>query len=63
MKITTKVSGDIPIMVIGCNYNSRKVVRFISTEGAVNNEPFNTHLSRFPVTYSNFSILPVIVIA
>ena len=61
MKITTKVSGDIPIMVIGYTLNPGKVIQFISTEGNVSNTdlgyPYLTHL---PYIYLNVSIFPVV---
>ena len=59
MKITPRVTGGIKLLAIGYKYNSRKVIGFISTEGAGSTEPSDPYLSRFPDIYSNVSVCPV----
>ena len=63
MKITPRVLGDIPLMDIGYNYNSRKVLGFISTEGYGSTEPGDPSLSCLPDMFSNvyFSLLLVLI--
>ena len=56
MNIFPIFPGDIPLITIGYLYNSKKVLGFISTEGAVSTVPFDTHLSIYPDKYSNDSV-------
>ena len=56
MKSNQIFPGEIPLLAIGYNYSYRKVLGFISTEGAGSNEPGDTYLSRFPGIYSNVSV-------
>ena len=52
--------GEIPLLAIGYKYNYRKVLGFISTEGAGSTEPGDPYLSRFPDIYLNVSVRPVV---
>ena len=56
MKSTPRSLGDRTCMVIGYNYNSQKVLRFIFTEGAISTDPGGPYLSRFPDNYSHVHI-------
>ena len=47
-------------MPVGQNYNSRKVLGFIATEGTGSTEPGDPDLSCFPDIYSNVYVLPVV---
>ena len=47
-------------MAIGYKYNSRKVLRFIPTEGSGSTEPGDPYLSRFPDIYLNVSVFLVV---
>ena len=60
LKSTPRFTGEIPLLAIGYKYNYRKVLVFISTEGAGSNEPGDPYLSRFPDIYSNVSVRPVV---
>ena len=48
MKSTPRVPVGRPLMDIGYNYNSRKVLGFIATEGGVSTETGDIYLSCFP---------------
>ena len=61
MKSTPIFSDEIPQLPIGQKYNYRRVLEFISTEGAGSTEPGDPYLSSFPNTYSNVSVCPVIL--
>ena len=39
IKITPRVPGGRPLLAIGYNYNSSKILGYISTEGDVSTEP------------------------
>ena len=58
MNITLRVTGDRPLMAIWYKYNSRKILGFIVTEGAVITEPGDPYLSHLPSIYSNVSVHP-----
>ena len=60
MESTPRFPVEIPLLSIGYYYNSRKVLGFISTEGAGSTEPGDPYLSRFPDIYSNVSVHPVV---
>ena len=60
LKSTPRNPGERPLLAIGYKYNSRKVLRFIATEGAGSNEPGDPYLSGFPDIYSNVSVHPVV---
>ena len=60
LKSTTSFPGESPLLAIGQNYNSRKVIGFIATEGAGSTGPGDPYLSRFPDIYSNVSVRPVV---
>ena len=60
MKSTPRVPVGRPLMDIGYNYNSRKVLGCISTEGAGSTEPGDPYLSRFPDIYSNIYVRLVV---
>ena len=55
MESTPRFPVEIPLMAIWQNYNSRKVLGFIDTEGAGSTEPGYPYLSCFPDIYSNVS--------
>ena len=59
MKSTPRVPGEIPLLYIGYNYNSRKVLGFIATEESGSTKPVDPYLYRFPDIYSNVSVRPV----
>ena len=61
LKSTPIFTGEIPLLAIGYKYNSRKVLRFISTEGSGSTEPGDPYLSRFPDIYLNVSVRPVVL--
>ena len=48
--------GGRPLMAIGYNYNSRKVLGSIATEGAGSTEPGDPYSSCFPDIYSNVDV-------
>ena len=48
MKRNTRVPGGIQLLAVGYKNNSRKVLRFIATEGDGSTEPGDTYLSCFP---------------
>ena len=56
MKSNPRVTSDITLMAIGHKQNSRKVLGFIATEGAVITKPGNAYLYPFPDIYSNVSV-------
>ena len=60
LKSTPIFPGEIPLLAIGYNCNSRKVLRFIATEGSGSTEPVDPYLSCFPDIYSNVSVHPVV---
>ena len=60
MEITPRVPVGRPILNIGYKYNSRKVLGFISAEGAGSTEPDDPYLSHFPVHFSNVSVHPIV---
>ena len=60
MKITPRFSGERPLLAIGYNYNYRKVLGFVATEGAGSTEPGDPYLSLFPDIYSNVSVHTVV---
>ena len=60
LKSTPRFPGERPLLAIGYNYNSGKVLGFIATEGAGCIEPGDPYLFRFPDIYSNVSVLPVV---
>ena len=60
MNSNPRVPSGIPLLDIGYNYNSRKVLGFIATEGYGSTEPGDLHLSPFPDIYSNVSVRPVV---
>ena len=60
MNSTTRVPGGRPIVEIVYNYNYRKVLGLISTEGDGSTEPGDPYLSNFPDIYSNVDIFPVV---
>ena len=60
MKSTLRFPGERPLLAIGYNYNSSKVLGFIATEGAGSTEPGDPYLSCFPDIYSNVSVHPVV---
>ena len=60
IKGNPRVSVGIPLINIGNKYNSKEVLGFIDTEGAVSTEPVHTYLSHFPDIYSNVSVHPVV---
>ena len=59
MNSNPRFSGEIPLLAIGCRYDSRKVLVFIATEGDGSTEPGDPYLYRFPEIYSNVSVFPV----
>ena len=61
IKINPRVPGGRTLLYIGYRYNSRKVLGFITNEGAGSNEPGDTYLSHFPGIYSNVSVCPVVI--
>ena len=60
MKSTPIFPGEIPLLASGYNYNSRKFLVFITTEGGGITEQGDPYLSRFPDIYSNVSVFPVV---
>ena len=60
MKSTLIVTGGRPLIYIGYEYNSRKVLCFIATEGAGSTEPGDPYLYNSPGIYSNVSVPPVV---
>ena len=60
MKSNPRFPVDRPLLAIGYKYNSRKVLGFISTEGAGSTEPGDPYLSCFPDIYSNVSVFRVV---
>ena len=60
LNITPIFPGERPLLAIGYNYNSRKVLGFIATEGARSTEPGDPYLSRFLDIYSNVSVRPFV---
>ena len=60
LKINIRAPGDRPLMAIGYDYNYRRVLGFIATEGAESTEPGDPYLSCFPDIYSNVSVTPVV---
>ena len=60
MKINPSVPGGILLLAIGYKYNFRKVLGFISIEGAGINEPGDPYLSCFPDIYYNVDVLPAV---
>ena len=60
MKSNPRVPGGRPLLDIGYKYISRKVLGFISTDGAGSTEPGDPYLSCFPEIYSNVSVSPVV---
>ena len=61
MNSTPRVPGGILLLDIGCKCNSRKVLGFIATQGAVITEPGNPYLYPFPDSYYNVSVCPVVL--
>ena len=61
MKSNPRVPGGRALLAIWCKYNSRKVLGFIATEGAVITEPGDTYLYLSPDSYYNFSVCPVVI--
>ena len=59
LRSTPRFPGESRLLAIGYKYNSRKVLRFIATEGSRSTEPGDTYLSRFPDIYYNVSVRPV----
>ena len=60
LKSTPIFPGEIPLLVIGYNYNYRKVLGFIASEGSGSTEPGDPYLSRFPEIYSIDPVYPVV---
>ena len=60
LKITPRVPGSIPLVVIEHKYNYRKVLGFIATEGGGSTERGDPYLSSFPGIYFNVSVCPVV---
>ena len=60
LKSTPIFFGERTLLAIGYKYNSRKVLGFVATEGAISTEPGDPCLSRFPDIYSNVSVRPVV---
>ena len=60
MNSTPRVTGSKPLMTILQQYNSSKVLVFITTEGSGNTEPGDPYLSSFPDIYSNVFVRPVV---
>ena len=60
MKSNPRVPGDRPLMAIWYKYYSRKVLGFISTEGAGSTEPGDPYLSCCLGKFSNVSFIPVV---
>ena len=60
MKSTPRVTGGIPLLTIGYKYNSRRVLRFITTEEDGSTETGDPYLSCFPETYYNDSVRCVV---
>ena len=60
LNITPRFPGERPLLAIGYEYNSRKVLGFIDTEGVGSTEPGDPYLSHLPDIYSNVSVSPVI---
>ena len=60
LKSTPIFPGEITLLAIGYNYNSRNFLGFIATKGAGITEPVDPYLSRFPDIYSNVSVRPVV---
>ena len=60
LKSTPRFPVESPLLAIGYEYSSRKVLGFIATEGAGSTEPGYPYLSRFPDIYSNVSVRPVV---
>ena len=60
MKSTPIFPGEGTLLDIGYKYNSRKVLGFISTDGAGSTEPGDTYLSCFPDIYYNISVRPIV---
>ena len=54
------VTSDVPLMYIGYNYSSSKVLVFIADEGGISTEPGYTCLSYFCDNYYNFYFLPIV---
>ena len=61
IKSTPIFPGGIPLLATGRNYNSRKVIGFIATEGARSTKPGDPYLSCFPEIYSSVSVRPVVL--
>ena len=55
MRISLRVPGDKPLIVIGYNYISQKVLGLIYIEGSRSTEPGVTYLSFYP---ENFLLFP-----
>ena len=53
------VPGGRPLIVIGCKYNTRKVLYFIVTDNAGSTQAGLPYLSKYPGQFSNLSIRPV----
>ena len=60
MKSTPRVPGGIQLMAIGYQYNYRKVLGFISTEGYGSTEPGDPYLSCYLDIYSNVYVFPIV---
>ena len=59
MNSTSRIPGGIPLLSIGYNYNSRKLLGYIATKGYESTEPVDPYLYRFPDIYSNVFVCPV----
>ena len=50
-----------PLLEIWYKSNSRKVIRFIASEGGGSTEPGDLYLYRFPDIFYNISVCPIVI--
>ena len=62
LKSTPRFPGESTLLPIGYKYKYRKVLGFISTEGAGSTEPGDPYLSRFPDIILMFLFAPLLVL-
>ena len=62
LKSTPIFPGERPLLAIGYKYNSRKVLGFISTEGAGSTEPGDPYLSLYLRFILIFLFAPLFVL-
>ena len=53
------VPGDRPLIAIGYNYNTQKIISFIVTDNIGITKEGLTYLSKLPEQFSNVSICPI----